>query len=210
MINDLVMAIADLKEEEAIGLVKARVDAGQDPLTILEEARRGMEIVGQRFADKEYFVPDLVYSGEILSQISSVAKSRVKDNSQVKRLGTCVIGTVAGDIHDIGKNIVTFMLEANGFLVHDLGVDVPAAKFVEKTQEIKPEIVALSGFLTCTFKTMKETIETLTYAGLRSQVKIMVGGGQVDEYVKEYTKADGFGTDAITAVRLAKEWAGSR
>ena len=206
MTSALVKAIANLQEEEAVRIAKQRLDSGEDPLKILDEVRKAMEIVGKRFADKEYFLPDLVISGEILRQISEMSKTRFPKASQSKRLERCVIGTVAGDIHDIGKNIVVFMLDVHGFEVHDLGVDVPPQKFVEKIQETKAEIVALSGFLTLAFDSMKETIQAISDAGLRNKVRIMIGGGQIDEKVREYTKADAYGTDAMSAVMLAKKW----
>jgi 5-methyltetrahydrofolate--homocysteine methyltransferase len=210
MTGALVEAIADLREEEAVRIVKERLDAGEDPLKILEDGRKAMEIVGRRYADKEYFLPDLVYSGEILRRISEMSKTRLLTASQPRRLGKCVIGTVAGDIHDIGKNIVVFMLDVHGFEVHDLGVDVPPQKFVKKIQETKAEIVALSGFLTLAFDSMKETIQAISDAGLRDKVKIMIGGGQIDEKVREYTQADACGTDAMSAVMLAREWVGAK
>lgn len=210
MSSSLVEAIADLREEEAVRMAKERLDAGEDPLSILEDTRKGMEIVGKRFADKEYFLPDLMYSGEILRRISETSKTRLLRTSQPKRLGKCVIGTVAGDIHDIGKDIVVLMLDIHGFEVHDLGVDVPAQKFVQKIQETNAEIVGLSGFLTSAFESMKETIQAVGEAGLRDTVKIMIGGGQIDEKVREYTKADAYGTDAMSAVTLAKGWVGAK
>ena len=117
-----------------------------------------------------------------------------------------VIGSVKGDIHDIGKNIVTFMLDINGFEVHDLGVDVPAEKFVDAIKEVQPEIVGMSALLTTAFESMKNTVEVIEDAGLRDQIKIMVGGGTVDEKVKEYTGADAYGADAVAAVNLSREW----
>jgi 5-methyltetrahydrofolate--homocysteine methyltransferase len=119
-------------------------------------------------------------------------------------LGKVVIGTVEGDIHDIAKDIVTFMLDLNGFEVTDLGVDVPPAKFVEAVQETGASVVGLSGFLTLAFDPMKETVAALRDADL--DVKIMIGGGQIDEQIREYTKADAYGHDAMAAVALAKEW----
>ncbi len=210
MSDALVEAIADLQEEEAVRIAKERLDAGEEPLTILADARKAMEIVGKRFADSEYFIPDLVYSGEILKQISDIAKTQLSQVKQPQPLGKCVIGTVAGDIHDIGKDIVVFMLDVNGFEVYDLGVDVPAQDFVDKVNETSAEIVGLSGFLTLAFDSMKETVEAFEAAGLRDKVKIMIGGGQIDDKIKEHAKADGYGTDAISAVELAKEWAGAQ
>jgi len=206
---DLVEAIADLREEEALKIVKDRLSAGEDPLKILEEARKGLEIVGNRFASGEYFIPDLIYSGEIMKQITEIVKPLISQTTQVKKLGKVVIGTVAGDIHDIGKNIVVFMLEVNGFEVYDLGVDVLPERFVEKIKETGAPILGLSGFLTLAFDSMKRTIEALKEAGLRDKVKVMIGGGQVTDEVRKYTGADAYGKDAMAAVSLAKAWVGA-
>jgi methanogenic corrinoid protein MtbC1 len=128
---------------------------------------------------------------------------------EIKRHGKVVIGTVEGDIHDIGKNIVTFMLDVNGFEVLDLGVDVPAQKFVEAIRDFQPQVVGLSGFLTLAFEVMKETVEAINTAGLRNEVKIMIGGGQVNEEIRKYAGADAYGKDAMAAVNLAKQWIGA-
>jgi len=164
--------------------------------------------VGKRFADKEYFIPDLVYSGEILQEITTIVKPRLKAAVETKRRGKIIIGTVAGDIHDIGKNIVTFMLDINGFEVYDLGVDVSPETFVEKIRETGAEIVGLSGFLTLAYDSMKETVATINGAGLRDRVKLMIGGGQMSDEITKYTGADAYRPDAVTAVLLAKEWMG--
>lgn len=206
MEHDLVAALADLREEEALALVQARLDAGDDPLRIFDDARRAMEIVGERFSASEYFIPELVYAGEILKEISALVKPRLAAGRDVARIGKVVIGTVAGDIHDIGKDIVVFMLDVNGFEVFDLGVDVPARRFVETIQETGSPVVGLSGFLTLSFQSMKDTVEAIEQAGLRDGVKIMIGGGQIDEQVRRFTGADAFGRDAMAAVDLAKGW----
>jgi len=210
MAEDLVKTIADLQEEEALRIVKERLSAGEDALKILSDSRNAMEIVGKRFENKEYFVPDLVYSGEILREIAELVKPKVTRATEFERLGKVIIGTVAGDIHDIGKNIVTFMLDINGFEVYDLGVDVPAQKFIEKAEETQARIIGLSGLLTLAFESMKETIEVIRGSGLRDNVKIMIGGGQINDEVRQYTGADAYGTDAMRAVSLAKEWIGGK
>src|SRR3989304_9374713 len=128
MAKDLVNALADLKEKEALQIVHERLNAGDDPLGILNDARRAVEIVGKRFSDSEYFIPDLVYSGEILKSITEIVKPKITKAAEGKRLGKVGVGTVAGDIHDIGKDIVVFMLDVNGFEVFDLGIDVPVQK----------------------------------------------------------------------------------
>ena len=206
--EDLVSALADLKEKEALKIARARLNSDEEPTAILSDARRGMEIVGERFASGEYFIPDLVYSGEILKQITEMAKPKLTKEAAVKRLGKVVLGTVAGDIHDIGLDIVDFMLDVNGFEVYNLGTDVPAQKFVEKIKESGAPIVGLSGFLTLAFDSMKETVEAIKSAGLRDKVKIMIGGGQIDDEVRRYTGADAYGRDAMAAVTLAKGWIG--
>jgi methanogenic corrinoid protein MtbC1 len=169
-----------------------------------------MEIVGKRFADSEYFIPDLVYSGEILKEVTELVKPKLTQATESKKLGKIVFGTVAGDIHDIGKDIVVFMLDVNGFEVIDLGVDVPAQKFIDKIKETGAPIVGLSGFLALAFDSMKETVEAMESAGLRNKVKVMIGGGQISEEIRKYTGADAFGKDAMAGVTLAKQWIGAK
>jgi methanogenic corrinoid protein MtbC1 len=208
MAKDLVKTLADLKEQEVIKIVEDRLNAKEDPLKILDDAKKGMEIVGQRFASSEYFIPDLVYSGEILKAVTELVKPKLSKTGETKHVGKVVFGTVAGDIHDIGKDIVVFMLDVNGFEVYDLGIDVPAQKFVEKVKETGAPIVGLSGFLTLAFDSMKQTVDAIKTAGLRDKVKVMIGGGQITEEVRKYTGADAYGRDAMTGVSLAKKWAG--
>jgi 5-methyltetrahydrofolate--homocysteine methyltransferase len=208
MAKDLVKALADLKEQEAIKIVEDRLNAKEEPLKILEDARKGMEIVGKRFASSEYFIPDLVYSGEILKSVTAMVRPKLSKAEETKKLGKIVFGTVAGDIHDIGKDIVVFMLDVNGFEVYDLGVDVPAQNFVEKIKETGAPIVGLSGFLTLAFDSMRQTIDAMKAAGVRDKVKVMIGGGQITEEVRKYTGADAYGKDAMAGVTLAKKWAG--
>jgi methanogenic corrinoid protein MtbC1 len=210
MAKDLVRTLADLKEQEVVKIVEDRLKAKEDPLKILEDARKAMEIVGQRFGSSEYFIPDLVYSGEILKLVTELVKPKLNKAGEVKRVGKVVFGTVAGDIHDIGKDIVVFMLDVNGFEVHDLGVDVPAQKFVDKIKETGAPIVGLSGFLALAFDSMKETVEAIKAAGLRDKVRIMIGGGQMSDEIKNYTGADAYGRDAMAGVTLAKKWAGPK
>jgi len=209
MAKDLVSTLADLKEQEALKIVEERLSGGEEPLKILDDARKAMEVVGKRFASSEYFMPDLVYSGEILKAITDMVKPKLSKEGEIKRLGKVVFGTVAGDIHDIGKDIVVFMLDVNGFEVYDLGVDVPAQKFVEKIKESGAPIVGLSGFLALAFDSMKQTIEAIQAAGLRDKVKVMIGGGQMSEEVRKYTGADAYGMDAMAGVSLAKKWVGA-
>jgi len=207
MSEQLINAIADMDEEGALALTRELLDRGATPTAILDDCRAAMEIVGKRFEAGEYFIPELILAGEMLKGISAEVKPHMTSaQADVKKLGKVIVGTVKGDIHDIGKDIVVFMLDVNGFEVHDLGIDVPAQAFVEKIAEVKPQVVALSGFLTLAFDSMKETVGAIKAAGLRDQVKIMVGGGTVDEQVCKYAGADAFGADAMAAVSLAKGW----
>jgi methanogenic corrinoid protein MtbC1 len=205
-VNALVEAITDMREEDAVRTATEMLDKGISPLEVLDSCREAMGIIGQRFEAGDCFVPELILAGEMLRQISDVVKPKLTQTADVKKIGRVVIGTVEGDIHDIGKDIVTFMLDVNGFDVKDLGVDVPAAKFVETVKEFKPQVVGLSGFLTLAYDPMKNTVQALKEAGLRDKVKIMIGGGQIDEQIRQYTGADAYGKDAMTAVSLAKSW----
>ncbi len=212
MSHDLVDAMANMREAEAMDLAQKMLDAGEDPLQVLDLCREALEIVGKRFEAGKYFLPELIMAGEMLKKISQTAKPFMKKepNAKTEVTGKVVIGSVKGDIHDIGKDIVTFMLDINGFEVHDLGVDVPAEKFVDAIKEVQPEVVGMSALLTTAFESMKNTVEVINDAGLRDQVKIMVGGGSVDEKVRAYTGADAYGPDAVSAVNLSKKWLGSK
>ncbi len=205
MAENLVNALSELKEKETLEIVQSRLDSGEDPLRILDETKQAMEIVGKRFEEGTYFIPDLVYSGEILKAVSEMVTPKMTKEAEGKRLGKVIIGTVKGDIHDIGKNIVTFMLDVNGFEVHDLGIDVPVEKFIKKIKETNAPVVGLSGFLTIAFDSMKETIDVIDKAGLRDKVKIIIGGGNINEDIKNYTGADAYGVDAMAAVAYANK-----
>lgn len=208
MTAELVEAIAEMRDDEAVPLAEKLLETGTPPIDILGACREAMGIVGQRFEEGEYFVPELILAGEMLREISELVKPLLAASNDVAKHGRIVLGTVAGDIHDIGKDIVYFMLDVNGFEVHDLGVDVPVATFVEKVRELQPQVLALSGFLTLSYDAMKETVEALVAAGIRDGVKVMIGGGTVDEQVRQYAGADAFGSDAMAAVTLAKQWTG--
>ena len=205
--KQLVQHIAEMQEEDAVKLAREMLDAGYDPIRLLGHCREAMEFVGKRYEEGEYFLPELMLAGEMLKSIGDMAKPLIKqDAASDAAAGTVVIGTVEGALHDIGKNIVTFMLEINGYKVIDLGIDVPIRDFVENIKEHKPQVVGLSGFLTLAFDAMKKTVEAIQQAGLRDNIKIMIGGGQVDETVRNYTGADAFGLNAMDAVSLCKRW----
>jgi 5-methyltetrahydrofolate--homocysteine methyltransferase len=204
MTKALVEAIADMREDDALRLAQEHLDAGTPPLAVLDACREAMAIVGQRFEAGECFVPELILAGEMLKQISALVKPRLTQAAEARHLGRAVIGTVQGDIHDIGKDIVAFMLDVNGFDVLDLGVDVPPEKFVAAAKEFHPQVVGLSGFLTLAYEPMKATVAALRELSL--PIKVMIGGGQIDEQIRAYTGADAYGKDAMAAVSLAKGW----
>ncbi len=208
MSQKLIDAITNMQEEEAIQIADDMLAAGADPLEVLEACRRSMEVIGKRFEEGDCFVPELILAGEMLKTISEKIKPLMTEQAQAsKKLGKIIFGTVEGDIHDIAKDIVVFMLDINGFEVTDLGVDVSPARFVEAVKETGAHVVGLSGFLTLAYEPMKATVAALKEAGL-NDVKVMIGGGQIDDQIRVYTSADAYGRDAMTAVSLAKGWIG--
>ena len=208
MPEELVNAMIKMKEKEALEIVKALLADDEDPVKILNDCTKAMEMVGKRFEAGEYFLPELMMAGEMMKQISEMLQPKLKGAAAPKKQGRVLIGTVEGDVHDIGKNIVSFLLDVNGFEVCDIGIDVAPGKFVEKIKDFKPQVVGLSGLLTLAYDSMKNTVQAIEKAGLRNRVKIMIGGGQMGETVREYAGADAFGKDAMEGVTLAKKWTG--
>jgi methanogenic corrinoid protein MtbC1 len=206
MSKELTDAIVGMREDEAVALVTAKLNDGVEPAEVLEEAQEAMVVLGERFEREEVFIPELIMGGEIMKHVSDLVKPHLTGDPAAGNRATIVLGTVAGDIHDIGKDVVGFMLDVNAFDVQDLGVDVPAEMFVQKVRELKPAVVGLSGFLTQAFDQMKRTVAAIQEAGLRESVKIMIGGAIMDASVAQYVGADAYGADATAAVRLAKGW----
>lgn len=205
--SDFVNEIVELNEKKVQELLEKKIENNEDPISIMDDVKVAMKKIGEKFENKEYFIPDLIMSGEILRQIFDIIGPKIKESEiETKKRGKVLLGTVAGDIHDIGKDIVKFMLDANGFEVLDLGVDVSPEKFVDKIKDFKPDVLALSGFLTLAFDSMKNTIQKIKDAGLRDSIKIMIGGGTVDENIVDYVGADAFGGSAVDAVNLAIKW----
>lgn len=206
MHQELIDAITELNEEEAVTLADRLLDAGVSPSEVLDDCRAAMDVIGKQFAAGESFIPELIFAGDILAQIARRVKPRMQAAGETQaRIGKVVIGTVQGDIHDIAKDIVAFMLDINGFDVTDLGVDVAPERFVEAARERGATIVGLSGFLTLAYDPMKETVAQLR--ALDPGIHVMIGGGQMDEQVREYTGADAYGKDAMAAIALARGWA---
>jgi len=204
LLNEIKEAVIDGLQKVVPGKVQAALDAGIDPETILNEAMiKGMSEVGQLFEDGEFFVPEMLVAARAMASGMEILKPRLIQ-ADVKSAGKVIIGTVQGDLHDIGKNLVGMMLEGAAFEVVELGADVSPEKFVEAVKENGAQIVALSALLTTTMPSMKATIEALETAGLRDKVKVMVGGAPLsDQYAKEI-HADGYSPDANRAVALAK------
>jgi methanogenic corrinoid protein MtbC1 len=207
MTEKLFDAIINLSKDEALKATDELLINKTKPEDILDIGREAMQIIGERFETGEYFLPELIVSGDILAAIASEVKPYLVRTTKVKKIAKIVIGTVAGDIHDIAKDIVVLILDINGFDVIDLGVDVPVKKFVESVQEHQAKIVGLSGFLTLAIEPMRETISALREAGL-SDVKVMIGGGPINELVCDDIGADDWGANAIDAVSIANKWAG--
>ena len=205
MSEQLKQAMSDLEEELALKLVREEVESGVDPMSLIADCREGMSEVGKRYEANEYYVSDLIMDGEMFKQAMSIIGENFETDTGEKRC-TVVIGTVAGDIHYIGKDIFVSLLQAGNYNVIDLGVDVPPEKFVESVKESEASVVGLSGLLTISFDSMKATIDALENAGLRSKVKVMVGGGPVTEQVRDFVGADAVGADAQSAVSLCNQW----
>lgn len=198
----LMAAIADLREETALALVRQRLDAGDDPLLIIEDCQEGMRQVGLRYEQREYFLAGLIMAGEIFRQVMELLQPIIERQVSGQASGRILLGTVAGDIHDLGKNIVNMLLSCHNFIVHDLGVDVSPAVFVEQAAQVQPHLVGLSGLLTSSYDAMRETVALLRANGY--QEPIIIGGGQLSEEVCQYVGADHWTTDAVSGVELCQ------
>ncbi len=205
MSEQLANAFVELDEQDVLRLVEQRITAGEDPLAILEDCRQGMSLVGKRFEEGEFFISELIMAGEIFKQALQMLLPRLTAEGPAAR-GKVVIGTVKGDIHDLGKNIVVSLLKAANYEVHDLGVDVPPQQFVDALRKTGATVLGMSGLLTISFDSMKQTVEAIKEAGLRDQVKIMIGGGMSSEDVCRLVGADAWGPDAQAAVTLCNQW----
>ncbi len=203
-INEIKEAIIDGLQKVVPGKVQQALDEGIDPETILNKAMiDAMSEVGQLFEDGEFFVPEMLVAARAMAAGMDILKPYLQQ-ADIKSTGKVILGTVQGDLHDIGKNLVGMMLEGAAFEVIDLGTDVPPEKFVEAVKESGAQIVAMSALLTTTMPAMKTTIEALENAGVRDRIKVMVGGAPLsDQYAKEIN-ADGYSSDANRAVSLAK------
>ena len=198
-------AMVEVREDDSLEIVNERVKAGEDPLKIIEDCRNAMITIGEKFEVKEYFVPELIMAAEIFREIMEIVEPKMQKGIRLETLGKVVIGTVQGDVHDIGKNIVVSMLKVNGFDTYDLGADVPPEEFVEKIREVEPEVVGLSALMTSSWDSMKRAVKAIEDAGLRERVKIMIGGGICSEEVADYVGADAYGRYVTDAIAFCRE-----
>lgn len=203
----LIHAVADLDEDKAIALVKERIASSDNPFTIVEDCREGLRMVGERYESRDYFLSGLIMAGEIFKDVMQLLEPIITDQNQGSDLGVVLLGTVAGDIHNIGKNILSLLLTSYGFTVIDIGVDVAPEEFLAQANEKKPDIIALSGLLTSSFESMKETVELIHKqgSGAVANIPIVIGGGTVDAQVCRYVGADNWANDAMDGVRLFKQ-----
>ena len=204
-LTELAEALAGLDKERVSHLVEARLKDGTAPLEIISELNAGIAEVGERFTAGEYFLSELIYSSHIMKGIMEKLEPLLGDVGLGKAAGTVVIGTVKGDIHDIGKNIVVALLRGVNFEVIDLGVDVPSETFVQKVSETGAKVLGLSALLSFTLPEMKKVVDAVVATGIRSQVKIIIGGAPTNEQVREYAGADYYAIDAPTGVKICKQ-----
>jgi corrinoid protein of di/trimethylamine methyltransferase len=207
LFKQMAQAVIEGDDEEAASLAQQALDQGVAPLDAINKGfTPGMDEVGELYSTGEYFLPDLILGGEAMKTALAVLEPALKASGQSREVsGVVVLGTVKGDIHEIGKSLVGSMLAANGFEVYDVGIDIEASEFVAKAQEVKADIVALSALLTTTMLHQRDVIEHLAEAGLRERVKVMVGGSPVTQGWADQIGADGFAEDAANAVVVAKK-----
>jgi methanogenic corrinoid protein MtbC1 len=198
----LIAAIAELEEQTALALVRQRIEAAEDPLLILGDCQEGMRQVGERYERNQYYLAGLIMGGEIFRQVMELLQPVVETRISGRASGRILLGTVQGDIHNLGKNILTMLLRCHRFTVYDLGVDVSPVEFAERAREIRPDIVGLSGLLTSSYEAMRETVAMLRAGG--SRAPIIIGGGQLSEQVCQYVEADYWNTDAVVGVDLCQ------
>ena len=204
-LSELGRALADLDEAGVETLVQKGLDQKIPPEQIISELSAGITEVGERFRREEYFLSELIYSGEIFKNIMAILQPLCKASVDAKDKAVVVMGTVQGDIHDLGKNIVITMLECAEFKVVDIGVDAPAQRFVEAVVDSKASLVGMSMLLTTVFDAARDTVSAITQANLRDKVKIMIGGSVTNEAVRRDIGADFWGSDAAAAVDIARE-----
>ncbi len=206
MLSNLTKNLVELERDQVLSEIKERLSQGEDPMRIFEECKRGMDLVGEKYKNKEYFLAELMLSGDLFREAMELIEpflGEIKTEGNVK--GKVILATIQGDIHDLGKNILATLLKLEGFEVYDLGVDVDPDIVVEKVKELQPDFLGFSALLTITFDPMKTVIDKLKEAGLRDKLKVMVGGGITTSLVKDYTGADFQTIDAMEGVQYCLE-----
>jgi 5-methyltetrahydrofolate--homocysteine methyltransferase len=202
---DVTDAINTLKEDEVLSWVAEQLRLRIDPLVIVSQLTAGLEKLGQRFATGECFIPELIKGGDIFRKAMELTHPVIEAaGAKIRKLGTCLLGTVKGDLHDLGLNLVAIIFASGGFTVVNLGKDVPVARFVEETVRLKPDIVGLSSLLTTTMEVQGEVIEALKTAGVRNTLKVIIGGAPVNQKWADRIGADAYAADAIDGLRKAK------
>lgn len=208
MMNTLVEAMKNLEEDKVVGEVQNRLQENEDPIPILEDLQDGMRLVGDEYEKGSYYLSELIMSAVVFQKAAELLSEKLSVSSSKAEYGTFVIGTVKDDIHDIGKNIAATLLGCRGFNVVDLGVDVPAEAFIEAIKEHKPGVVGLSCLLTTAFDSMKNIVDAIEKAGLRSGLSILIGGATIDSNTCKYVGADAFCLNANDAVKTAQKMSG--
>jgi 5-methyltetrahydrofolate--homocysteine methyltransferase len=209
--QELINAMVDMQENKVMELTKQFLDEGKDGVEILKAYQEAMSIVGKRFEEQTYFIPELIMSGEMMRKGAEIIKPFVnigESTDKKEKCGKFLLATVKGDIHDIGKNIVAMMMNLSGFEVLDLGVDVPGEKIIAEAQAFGADIIGLSGLLTLAFDPMKQVVDRLKEKGVRGNYKVIIGGAQLDRQVCDSVGADAFATDVVSGVNQCKEWVG--
>ncbi|ADL07839.1 cobalamin B12-binding domain-containing protein [Thermosediminibacter oceani] len=205
-LEELAQAVLDGDETQVVELTKSLLTSGVSPKDVIDKGlMAGIDKVGELFKNNEMFVPEVLLSAAALKAGMELVLKESQQGAEVTTKGTVVMGTVEGDLHDIGKNLVCMMLESNGFKVYDLGVDVKPDKFIEAVKQYQPDIVGMSALLTTTMVNMKTTIDALAAAGLRDKVKILVGGAPVNQKFADEIGADGYAPDAAAAVEVCRK-----
>ena len=206
ILEQIITSLVRGEPDETVELTRQAIEAGLEPLTIINQGLvPGMNIVGDKYQSGEYFLPHLLIAANGMQQAMELLEPELHAREQaVEAAGTVVIGTVKGDIHEIGKSLVATMLSASGFQVYDLGVDVPAGAFIAKVKETGANLLGLSALLTTTMTVQRDVIEALAEAGIREQVKVMVGGAPVSQEWTDSIGADGYAEDAVAAIELAR------
>jgi methanogenic corrinoid protein MtbC1 len=203
MKEDLARALVGFKKDVVLGEIMHRLGDGEAPIQLIRELQDGMGQIGQKFETGDYFLSELLMSADLFTKAMKILEPKLQE-SAMDTIGTIVIGTPKGDIHDIGKNIFCTVAKGNGFEIIDLGIDVPAQRFVDAVAEIKPRILGFSALLTPSFEPMKSVVDLLVEQDLRNQVKIIVGGGVTTETVRKYVGADAQTADVMDGIKLCK------